>query len=92
MGIPVDEATFSSHLGWDKKTLQRKLDDNKTTVKAVFGKEEKYGRALVTLETSEGNSINDMVSAYVKKLENKSESSTSTLNSDTPKPQAELTN
>ena len=35
-----------------KKQLQTMLDKNKKTVYAVFGKEEKYGRALVTLKTS----------------------------------------
>ena len=51
------------------KELQNMLDKNKKTVYAVFGKEEKYGRALVTLKTSkEGKSINDMVSKYAENL------------------------
>ena len=46
-----------------KTDLRDMPDKNKTTVYAVFGKEKKYGRALVTLKTSkEGKSINDMVS------------------------------
>ena len=55
-----------------KKQLQTMLDKNKKTVYAVFGKEEKYGRALVTLKTAkEGESINDMVSEYVENLATK---------------------
>ena len=71
---------------WSKSELQDKLDSSEKLVYAVFGELEKYGRALVTLKkTSHAGrkTINDMVSAYVKKLENMSESSTSSDTSDT---------
>ena len=68
MGEDADD--FDDSSVWDKKDLQDMLDKNKTTVYAVFGKEEKYGRALVTLKIAkEGESINDMVSDFVENLE-----------------------
>jgi hypothetical protein len=52
---------------WDKKYLQTKLDENKNTVYAIFGKQGKYGRPLVTLNTTEsfGSCINKLVSDFV---------------------------
>ena len=68
MGNDGDD--FDDSAVWDKKDLQDELDDNKTTVYAVFGKEGKYGRASVTLKTAKkGESINDLVSDFVENLE-----------------------
>jgi endonuclease YncB( thermonuclease family) len=51
---------------WDKKNLQKMLDENENTVYAMFGKQGKYGRPLVTLKTSpRGTCINELVSAFV---------------------------
>ena len=50
----------------DKKDLQKMLDENENTVYAMFGKQGKYGRPLVTLKTSpRGTCINELVSAFV---------------------------
>ena len=71
---------------WSKNELQDELDSSENLVYAVFGKFDKYGRALVTLKKSSHarrKTINDMVSTYVEKLENMSESSTSSDPSDT---------
>ena len=63
---------------YTKEELQEKLDRNRKTVYAMFGKEEKYGRALVTLKTSpKGECINDLVREFVEDRESNSESSTS---------------
>jgi endonuclease YncB( thermonuclease family) len=60
------------------RELQEELDRNRKTVYAMFGKEEKYGRALVTLKTSpKGECINDLVREFVEDRESNSESSTS---------------
>jgi endonuclease YncB( thermonuclease family) len=60
---------------YTKEQLQEELDQNTKTVYAMFGKEEKYGRALVTLKTSpEGECINDVVRMFVDWLENPAES------------------
>ena len=54
---------------WDKKTLQDKLSENQNLVYAKFGKEEKYGRALVTLRRGPtGMNINEMVEDYIKAI------------------------
>ena len=71
---------------WSKSELQDELDSSENLVYAVFGKFDKYGRVLVTLKkTSHATTktINDMVSTYVKKVENMSDSSTSSDSSDT---------
>ena len=60
-----DPKRFNKKIELDKKALQFMLNENKNTVYAEFGKEEKYGRALVTLKTSpRGKIINEMVRDY----------------------------
>jgi endonuclease YncB( thermonuclease family) len=61
----------------DKKYLQEKLDKNKCLVYAVFGKFDKYGRALVTLKifSKGGKSINKMITDYKDKKSDSSSSS-----------------
>jgi endonuclease YncB( thermonuclease family) len=64
MGKDHDE--FDEEIVWNKKDLQKMLDENRNTVYAMFGKQGKYGRPLVTLKTSpRGTCINDLVSDFV---------------------------
>lgn len=67
----------------DKKYLQEKLDKNKCLVYAVFGKFDKYGRALVTLKifSKGGKSINKMITDYKDKKSDSSSSSSSSSSS-----------
>ena len=85
MGEDPDEFDENAEI-WSKHELQDELESSKNLVYAVFGEFDECGMALVTLKKSSHASwktINDMVSAYVKKLENMSDSSTSSDFSDT---------
>ncbi len=67
MGRDPDEFDVSAEI-WSKKQLQQELDTSQHLIYAVFGdfKEDKYGRAPVTLKTSSrGKSINKMVNDFV---------------------------
>ena len=60
-----DLKKFDEEIVLNKEALQDMLNKSKNTVYAEFGKEEKYGRALVTLKTSpRGKIINEMVRDY----------------------------
>ena len=58
-----DPDTFDdSRQVWTKSVLQRRLNQSRNLVYAVFDRFGKFGRALVTLRTSpRGRSINDLV-------------------------------